>query len=83
MSLGAGTRLGPYEILSALGAAGMGEIMETKEALSVLCALCGYVRLCGSVFVASNRLASSMASSSVLTSPSSCRSYTCFKMAPT
>jgi hypothetical protein len=29
MSLGAGTRLGPYEILSALGAAGMGEIMET------------------------------------------------------
>jgi len=29
MSLASGVRLGPYEILTALGAAGMGETMET------------------------------------------------------
>ena len=29
MTLAAGARLGPYEILSALGAAGLGEITET------------------------------------------------------
>jgi hypothetical protein len=28
MSLAAGTRLGPYEILSLIGAGGMGEIYE-------------------------------------------------------
>jgi len=27
--LGAGTKLGPYEIVAPLGAGGMGEIMET------------------------------------------------------
>jgi serine/threonine protein kinase len=32
MPLSAGTRLGPYEILSALGAGGTGEVFRTRQA---------------------------------------------------
>ena len=31
MSLGPGTRLGPYEIVSAIGAGGMGEVYRVKD----------------------------------------------------
>jgi serine/threonine protein kinase len=31
MPLGAGTRLGPYEIVSAIGAGGMGEVYRAKD----------------------------------------------------
>lgn len=32
MSLSAGTRLGPYEVLSALGAGGMGKVYRAQDA---------------------------------------------------
>jgi eukaryotic-like serine/threonine-protein kinase len=31
MAIPAGTRLGPYEVLSAIGAGGMGEVYRAKD----------------------------------------------------
>ena len=31
MALNAGTRLGPYEIISAIGAGGMGEVFRARD----------------------------------------------------
>lgn len=38
MALNIGSRIGPYEIQSALGAGGMGEIYRARDAMRKLCA---------------------------------------------